>query len=298
MTFTDIRRKISKLFSQKSAYGTVNYEGRLLDQDATAFGVMESYRMARTSILYTGLGEKSVAIGVSSASPNEGKSLTCSNLAVSFGMSGKKVLIVDADMRNPTQTRIFRENGKLEKKESRGLSEFLAGIIQEPQVINTGCENVDLMCAGKCPPDSAGLLGRDTFAQMMEKLRAEYDFIFFDLPPVGIIADAAVVAKHLDGYVLVAQAGFSDVNLIHDAVDTIQGIGGRIVGFILNAVEPKGGFGGRRRYAYEYNRYEKGGSNRREEEETPLPPTGGKDGAKDGTKISASSSVKGKKRQK
>lgn len=257
MTFSEVRRKIGAIFFKGRNGESAGYEGKLLNHETTSFGVMEAYRMARTGILYTGLGEKSTVIGVTSASPNEGKSLTCANLAISFGMSGKKVLIVDADMRNPTQFRIFHENGAKKKKEGKGLSEFLAGIIQTPEVMETGCENVHLMCAGKCPPDSAGLLGREAFGLLVAKLKEEYDFIFFDLPPVGIIADAAVVAKHMDGYVLVVQSAFSDTHLIRDAVDTLQSVGGSIVGFILNAVEPKGGFYGRgRRHAYDYGRYD------------------------------------------
>lgn len=254
MTFKEARQKATTWIMAKvesRGHSARNYSGVLVDPERSPFGLMEPYRQARTNILYTGICDKEggTIIGVTSALSGEGKSLTCANLAITFGHSGKKVLIVDGDMHDPAQFAMFSTNGKLSGNKARpaGLSEYLAGVVAEPDILPTLCENVSLLSAGKCPSDTAGLLGRPAFASLMGRLRGQYDFIFLDLPLGYLVSDAAVVGKQLTGYLLVTKAGYSEMHLVQETVATLQSVGGRMLGFILNGVQEKSGYDRRRR---------------------------------------------------
>ena len=158
-----------------------NYKGKLISEDS-AFSVLESYRTIRTNIQYTGILTSAAVIGVTSAMPNEGKSLSCSNLAISFAMSGKKVLIMDCDLRNPSQYIAFEaENGT-------GLSEYLSGQTEEAKPCATFRENLDLLLTGKRPPNPTELLSSEKMKALLASLREQYDVIFLDLPPVGMMS--------------------------------------------------------------------------------------------------------------
>lgn len=206
-------------------------ENRLLNEKSN-FRVQEAYRMARTNLLYSGGGEdERMVFGFTSASPGDGKSLTCANMAISFAMSGKRVLLLDCDMHKPTQDTTFGVSTE------RGLSEYLATICDEPEVLSTERENLSILPAGHCPPNPAELLYSPRFESLMEWAQKEYDCVFVDLPPINLISDATIIAKHIKGYVLVVRAGYSDTRAVQAAVDSIETVGGKISGFILNGVE-------------------------------------------------------------
>lgn len=214
--------------------------------------VLEAYRMARTNLFYSGEGDGGTVFGVTSASPNDGKSLTCANLAVSFAMSGKRVLLVDCDMRKSTQKIAF------DVAAENGLSEFLASVTAEPEIVETSYENLSLLTAGRCPPNPTELLCRPRFGEMIAKAKETYDFVFVDLPPVGLISDATAIASCIDSYVLVVRMGESDQRLLSATVDSIKAVGGRIAGFLLNDVNVgrSGRYGYGRYYSRYYQRYE------------------------------------------
>ena len=233
-----------------------NHEKHLITDRSTT-RILEAYRMARTNLFYTGDStETGVVFGISSASPNDGKSLTCANLAISFAMSGKRVLLVDCDMRKPTQKIAFGV------KPESGLSEYLAGVSSEPGIVPTRYENLSILTSGRCPPNPAELLYRARFAELMAYGKTNYDFVFLDLPPVGIISDAAIVAPHVQSYILVVRVNKSDYRALQETVETLEKVGAKISGFILNEVDDgyssyrygKGYGGG---YGKHYGRYGK-----------------------------------------
>lgn len=215
------------------------------------FRIQEAYRMARTNLLYSGAGEdEKMVFGFTSAAPGDGKSLTCANMAISFATSGKRVLLLDCDMHKPTQDTAFGVATE------RGLSEYLAAICDEPEILATDRDNLYLLPAGHCPPNPAELLCGARFESLMGKLRAEYDCVFIDLPPVNLISDSTVIAQHVKGYVLVVRSGYSDSRAVQAAVDAIEAVGGKIAGFILNGVESEsGGYYGRYGKYKSYSRY-------------------------------------------
>lgn len=246
-----IRRAAKKVlpfqFGREVKRETGTTSSRLISEKSN-FRVQEAYRMARTNLLYSGGGEdERMVFGFTSASPGDGKSLTCANMAISFAMSGKRVLLFDCDMHKPTQDTAFGVSTE------RGLSEYLAAICEEPEILSTERENLYILPAGHCPPNPAELLYSPRFESLMERAQKEYDCVFVDLPPINLISDATIIAKHVKGYVLVVRAGYSDSRAVQTAVDSIESVGGKIVGFILNGVEDDEG-GYYRKYG-KYKRY-------------------------------------------
>ena len=208
--------------------------------------VIEAYSMMRTNLLYMGADSQSGTVfGFTSASPGDGKSLTCANTAISFAMSGKRVLLLDCDMRKPTQNVAF------EMGTERGLSEYLAGVCPTPEILETKYENLSLILAGRCPPNPAELLYRPRFAELIRTLKGQYDFVFVDLPPVGVVSDATIVSPYIKFYVCVIRSGKSDSRAVQHMVESIEQLDGKIAGFVLNETE------NRYRSAYRNNRYGK-----------------------------------------
>lgn len=229
-------------FTDKST----SYAEFLLDEKK--YSVMdEAFRMTRTNLMYVGCAKKrAVCFGITSGRPNEGKSLTCANLAISFAMAGKHTLIIDCDMRNATQHRIF------EKNVTRGLSEYLAGLCEEPDVLRDVRPSLSVIPAGQTPPNPAELLYNGRLDNLIKQYKYEYDYIFIDLPPISLVSDATIVSALLDGYVFVVQSGVSERKTLEDSLAQVEAVKGNIVGFILNAVmEQDGkGYGKYGRYGY------------------------------------------------
>lgn len=256
-SFRSIKKRIGRIFGgDDRAYVHENHGNHLITEKSS-MRVLEAYSMARTNLFYSGnSADGGMIFGVTSASPSDGKSLTCANLAISFAMSGKRVLLIDCDMRKPTQKTAFGVEVE------GGLSEYLAGVADEPAVVETRYENLSLLAAGRCPPNPAELLYRPRFAELMEKVRAAYDFVFIDLPPVGIISDATIVAPHIGSYILIVRMMQSDYRMVQAATESIEGVGGKIAGVMINDVEEHsssyyyhGKYGKYGRYGRYYGRY-------------------------------------------
>lgn len=206
--------------------------------DKSPFGIKEAYSMARTSIIYLPHLSECPVYGFTSAVPNEGKSLSASNIAISFARLGKKVLLIDCDIRSSTQGESFGIKGKI------GLSEYLSGITKEPVVQRVEQENLFLMTAGKRSPDPSELLHSERMKQLISDMKKEYNYIFLDCPPINIVADATLLAPLIDGYIIVIRSGFSDSREVLQAVKVLKNINAKISGFVLNDVNPKGGLSG------------------------------------------------------
>ena len=225
---------------------SVDKSAFLLKPDSP-FATIEAYRMMRTNITYAASNIEPPIYGVTSAMPNEGKSINCANIAISFAHAGKKVLLIDADMRNPTQAALFGISS------GNGLSEYLAAVSDEPTILSTEYENLSIIAAGHKAPNPAELLGSDRIAELFKKAREQFDFIFLDLPPVNIISDATILASHLTGFLFVVDSGRTHSAAAKRALESIRMVGGNIIGFALNRVNPKKN--GSSYYGYSYKSY-------------------------------------------
>ena len=208
----------------------------LLD-DKTPFAVKEAYGMLRTNILYvpTEYDSDARTIAITSAEEGTGKSTTIANLALSFARTSKKVLLIDADMRCPKQHKFFKYN-----KTSLGLSEYLAGInAKKDVVLKNVYENLDVIPSGHVPPSPAELVLSARFTQLINEVKKEYDFVFIDFPPIGIVSDAAAVANCVTGYLFVVRSKHSDKNYVHDNIQKLENVDANILGIIFNDVSFK-----------------------------------------------------------
>lgn len=221
-------------------------KSKMLHKDSP-FAVVEAYNSIRTNLMFLSKNEKCPMFAVTSAVPGDGKTTNCVNLAISFANMGKKTLIIDADMRNPTVHRFFYAPMK------NGLSELLAGINKEINIRPSGLENLSLLTAGTTPPNPTVLLSSTEMCALSEKLKAEFDYIFVDTPPVEVVSDAAALAEKVTGYILIVNSGESELEDIRYSCNALEQVGGTIAGFILNGFNYKdGGYGKLGQYSYRY----------------------------------------------
>lgn len=219
--------------------------------DTTPFAIREAFNQLRTNIMYTPNDREGCpAYGITAAGVGVGKSTISSNLAISFAQTGKKVLLVDADMRRPVQQKIFEYKGTL-----TGLSELLTGIeADDAKAVLSPSENLYLITSGCIPPNPSELLHSKRFAEYMEKWRKEYDIIFIDLPPVDVVTDPIAVVNEVNGYIFVIRSNVSDSVSVTKAIEMIETVGGNITGVVLNGTHRKGvGYKYKYNYNYEYS---------------------------------------------
>ena len=212
------------------------------------FVVKEAYSAIRTNLLFMQKGEKCPVFIVTSPPANNGKTINSINLAVSFAQMGKKTLLIDADMRNPTIHRMFSIPVK------NGLSEILAGLTDNITVSKTEIENLSVLTGGKIPPNPAELISSSRMDKLLEFVKDHYDCVFIDTPPVNLVTDATVFAQKTTGYILIVKANVSDTADVKIAVSSLENIGGNILGFVLNDVTTgrNGYYSYYKRYGYKY----------------------------------------------
>lgn len=205
----------------------------ILDQESP-FAYKEAYSNIRANLLFTAKGEKCPVYAITSADQNEGKSINAINLAVSYANLGKKVLLLDADMRNSS----IAEKLGIDRRDGKGLSQFLAGITDDLERHHY-MENLDIVLSGDVPPNPSELLVGKRWKAFMEKCKEEYDAVFIDLPPIGIVSDALFIVEDIVAYILVVRENITKFNREELIVSKIEPIGGNICGFIYNGISQK-----------------------------------------------------------
>lgn len=219
-----------------------------------AFSVSEAYKLLRTKLQFSFAGGKGCrVIGVSSAMAGEGKSLSAVNLAYSLSQLDKKVLLIDCDMRRPSLAT------KLSINKYPGLSNYLSGQTEFAELIQpcglAGEEDAfSVVTAGRNPPNPVELLSSDAMTRLMEDLRATYDYVILDLPPVGEVSDALAIAKQTDGMLMVVRQNYCSYPAVSATVRQFEFVGAKILGVIFNATaETTGKYG--KKYYKKYGRY-------------------------------------------
>lgn len=193
----------------------------------------ESFRTLRTNLLFSGAVTSLRHMIVTSAGPSEGKSSTAANLAVAFAQQGKRVLLIDCDLRRPRLHKIFRT------PQIPGLtSSLVSGASHVDTISSTGIENLSVMTAGPIPPNPVELLGSDRMGALISRLSERFDILVFDTPPVLVASDAAILSRHVDGTLFVVRAGKTQAAAIRDALARLGQVGTRILGVTVN--DPSG----------------------------------------------------------
>lgn len=193
----------------------------------------EAIKTLRTNIQFTGTEVKSIV--VTSCYPNEGKSDVVFQLALEIGKMGKKVLVLDADIRKSSYINRFQV-----KQKTEGLSQYLSGQSRLQDIVySTNFQGVDIIFAGPTAPNPSELLAQEKFASLIHGMREKYDYVLADTPPVGSLTDAAVVARQCDGAIMVIESDLVSCRIAAKAKEQLEMSGCHILGAVLNKVDMK-----------------------------------------------------------
>lgn len=195
--------------------------------------VSEAYRNVRTNLMFLLSNKQYKRVLVTSASPAEGKTTTCTNLAITFARANKKVLIIDGDMRNPGIHKLF------EIPSNPGLSDILGGFSDYDCIKKSYIENLFILPAGTLPPNPAELLVSTAFDDLIKHLSEKYDYIFMDTPPANLFADTVSISDKLDGVILVAKYAQSRRESLVHMVGLFEKVNANLLGGILNNFDRK-----------------------------------------------------------
>ena len=217
--------------------------------DSSDFFVREAYKALRTNVTFSLAGvEGCKVVVVTSSLPQEGKSTTAVNLALSFAETNQRVLIIDCDMRKPKLGRL------LNIKAPVGLSNLLLkpALLEDTAVIKP-YDTIDVILAGVIPPNPSELLGSPQMTKLLNALKQHYDYIILDTPPVNLVTDAVVLGPQSHGVLFVVRANQSERGDVSRALKELRYSKVKMLGFALNGVEisKSGGYGGKR-----YKRYQ------------------------------------------
>ena len=217
----------------------------LTDRRKPDYFYSESIKTLRTNIQLSGQSIKTILI--TSCYPNEGKSDIALSLAQELGSIGKKVLLLDADIRKTAYV------GRLEvQEEVKGLSQLLSGQAGLQDIIyNTNFPNMDIIFGGPSAPNPSGLLSENIFKILIKELKDYYNYILIDTPPIGTVIDAAVIGRCCDGAVFLIQPGNVRYRDAQKAFAQLEKSGCRILGAVLNKIDTSGD----KYYSYYYKHY-------------------------------------------
>lgn len=199
--------------------------------------IAEAYRTLRTNLEFSNLDKSLRSLLVTSASAEEGKSTTLANLAVTIAQSGKRVILVDADLRRPTLHQIFG------LKNNAGLTDMVRddAALANPPLQETTVANLQVLTSGQQPPNPAEILGSKRMSEILTALLERTDMVLFDAPPVLVVTDAAVLSSKVDGVLLVISAGKTKRENARKAQSQLEKINARVIGAVLNNVKAESG---------------------------------------------------------
>jgi polysaccharide biosynthesis transport protein len=203
----------------------------LIGHDALS-PLTESYRALRTGVQYSSVDRPVHTLIVTSAHPGEGKSVTSANLAIAVTLQGKRVILIDADLRRPSVHRMFQAEAE------PGLTSVLAGEVPLDEALrSTVIDGFSILTAGPLPPNPPELLNSQAMLDLLEQLRQRADLVIIDTPPVIPVTDTQALASHVDGVVLVVEAGKARKVSVRAARELLEQTRARILGVVLNKID-------------------------------------------------------------
>jgi capsular exopolysaccharide synthesis family protein len=195
--------------------------------------VSEAYRTLRTNLEFSSLDKPLKTMVVTSPGPEEGKSTTLANLAVTLAQAEKQVILVDCDLRRPSQHQIFGVSNDV------GLTTMMVDeeAMKDPPLLDTGVSGLRLLPSGPLPPNPSELVGSRRMAEIISGLSGQADMVLFDAPPVVAVTDAAVLASRVDGVLLVVRAGGTKRDHAQKAKALLDKVSAHLVGAVLTNVK-------------------------------------------------------------
>ncbi len=213
------------------------------------YRLTEGLNQLKTNLAFCGKDIK--VITITSSVQNEGKSSVAFDLSKTMAEGGKKILMVDADLRKSVLAAKYHIQGI-----DKGLSHYLTGQAEIEDIIyETETEGFYLSVAGPLSPDPTSLLDSDQFQKFIDKVREDYDYVIIDAPPLGVVIDAVIIGKYCDGAVLVIEQGVIKRKVVQDVIKQLKRGEVRILGAVLNKVDERIGAYGAYDYKYSYSYY-------------------------------------------
>ena len=197
--------------------------------------ISECYRGIRTSIEFSNLDKEMKVINITSSIKNEGKTTVITNLAVNFANLEKKVLLLEGDLRNPSIHRMFEISNTI------GLTDILLDNKEFAECVHcTDVKNLHVLTCGSIPPNPSEILSSKKMKEFINELKEDYDYIFIDTPPIGVVTDAGIISNYSDGSVFVVGSKQCDIEMAKLAKQKLEGVGAHIIGAVLNKFEVGG----------------------------------------------------------
>lgn len=207
----------------------------LLTSNSDSFQFKEAYKTLRTNINFMSVANKYNKIIVTSSIPGEGKTNVSINLAISLAETGKRVLLIDADMRKPRVGSYL----KISKK-NKGLTGLLTYSCKFSDTVKSFSKlGLDVITSGAIPPNPSELLQSENMCRLIDAVSSKYDYVIFDTPPVSVVTDAAALGKYVDGAVLVVKQKYTNIETAKLAKKNLESAGVKIIGAILNQYKIK-----------------------------------------------------------
>lgn len=217
---------------KKKRNARVSAARKLIVQSDPRSYISEQYRSIRTNIQFSMPDGELKTLLITSAGPNEGKSTTAANIAGVFSQEGKKVLLIDADMRKPTTHFTFHIRNAF------GLSSLLARQCEIEDALKlTHVNGLSVITSGVIPPNPAELLASNQMDKIIEQLSVEFDLIIFDAPPILSVTDAQIIANKCDGTILVVNSGETGKEEVVKAKESLEKAQSNIIGVVMNNFE-------------------------------------------------------------
>lgn len=210
---------------------SINDSSLIVSMDPKS-SISEEYRLLRTKIPFFSKDQELKTVMVTSSQPGEGKTTTISNLAVTYAQEGKKVLLIDVNMRKPSLHRVFS------LPNHQGLSSVLTGNISVQESIQeTIVANLHLLPSGPVPSNPSELIDSPVMREILEQLKLEYDVILMDTPSVLTVSDSLIISALCDGVIMVAAAGKVNKDHLRKAKEQLDHVDARMLGIVVNQID-------------------------------------------------------------
>ncbi len=220
-----------KNFSFNKAKRALSTDETHLVDEKTPFAIREAYRALYTNVRYLNIEDKCKKIVVTSAVAGEGKTTLSLNLALTLAqnLEGKRVLLIDADMRRP---RVARRLG-IDRK-AHGLSEYLAGIDEDPHFEYVGDHRLMVLPSGGSNVNPTKLIGSERMRMLLQACEEEFDYIIIDTPPVTVVTDAVLFNSIVNGYIISTRSEYSNINRLSECIASLDQVGAEIFGIVMS----------------------------------------------------------------